>query len=46
MATNIKPYPNLIDGTWKTWSANTFKERGQAAMDFYIPTKISYITHG
>ena len=44
MATNIESYPNLIDGTWKTSSANTFKEQEQAAADFYTLTKTVY--HG
>jgi len=120
MATNIKSYPNLIDGAWKTYtdtpledrnpadyneilglfpmttlddtnsairaarsafpawsrtpapargtildnepitglalyapfggfkgsSANTFKEQGQAAVDFYTRTKTIYVNHG
>lgn len=44
MSTNIESYPNLIDGTWKTSSANTFKD--QAAADFYTLTKTVYVNHG
>ena len=31
---------------FKQSSANTFKEQGQTAMDFYTGTKIIYVNHG
>jgi len=33
-------------GGFKQSSANTFKEQGQAAMDFYTRTKTIYVNHG
>jgi aldehyde dehydrogenase (NAD+) len=45
-----EPTPGLalnapFDG-FKGSSANTFKEQGQAAMDFYTRTKTIYVNHG
>jgi acyl-CoA reductase-like NAD-dependent aldehyde dehydrogenase len=37
---------NAPFGGFKQSSANTFKEQGQAAMDFYTRTKTIYINHG
>jgi aldehyde dehydrogenase (NAD+) len=37
---------NAPFGGFKHSSANTFKEQGQAAMDFYTRTKTIYINHG
>ncbi|HEX6034137.1 MAG TPA: aldehyde dehydrogenase family protein, partial [Anaerolineales bacterium] len=33
-------------GGFKGSSANTFKEQGQAAVDFYTRTKTIYVNHG
>jgi aldehyde dehydrogenase (NAD+) len=33
-------------GGFKQSSANTFKEQGQAAIDFYTRTKTIYVSHG
>jgi len=37
---------NAPFGGFKQSSANTFKEQGQAAMDFYTRTKTIYVNHG
>jgi acyl-CoA reductase-like NAD-dependent aldehyde dehydrogenase len=37
---------NAPFGGFKQSSANTFKEMGQAAMDFYTRTKTIYVDHG
>ena len=37
---------NAPFGGFKHSSANTFKEQGQAAMDFYTRTKTIYVNHG
>jgi len=37
---------NAPFGGFKNSSANTFKEQGQAAMDFYTRTKTIYVNHG
>jgi len=37
---------NALFGEFKGSSANTFKEQGQAAVDFYTHTKTLYINHG
>jgi len=37
---------NAPFGGFKGSSANTFKEQGQAAMDFYTRTKTIYVNHG
>jgi aldehyde dehydrogenase (NAD+) len=37
---------NAPFGGFKQSSANTFKEQGQAAMDFYTRTKTIYVGHG
>ena len=37
---------NAPFGGFKHSSANTFKEQGQAAMDFYTRTKAIYVNHG
>ena len=37
---------NAPFGGFKQSSANTFKEMGQAAMDFYTRTKTVYVNHG
>jgi acyl-CoA reductase-like NAD-dependent aldehyde dehydrogenase len=33
-------------GGFKLSSANTFKEQGQAAVEFYTRTKTIYVRHG
>ena len=37
---------NAPFGGFKQSSANTFKEQGQAAMEFYTRTKTIYVGHG
>ena len=37
---------NAPFGEFKGSSANTFKEHGQAAVDFYTHTKTLYVNHG
>ena len=37
---------NAPFGGFKQSSANTFKEQGQAGMDFYTRTKTIYVNHG
>jgi hypothetical protein len=48
--TNIKSGTKNVgvghSGGFKQSSANTFKEQGQAAMDFYTLTKTIYVNHG
>lgn len=45
MATNLKSDPNPIDD-FKQASADTFKEQGEAAMDFHTRTETIYVNHG
>jgi Aldehyde dehydrogenase family len=37
---------NIPFGGFKQSSTNTFKEQGQAAMDFFTHTKSIYVNHG